>query len=43
MLHYNIFHLVLTLFMLLPILSSFESSNGTVRTGIVLNGRSITT
>lgn len=38
MLHLNILHLVLNGWTLLPLLSAFELANGTVRTGIVLNG-----
>ncbi|CDO56157.1 similar to Saccharomyces cerevisiae YPL246C RBD2 Possible rhomboid protease [Geotrichum candidum] len=37
MLHLNLLHLGLNLWAFVPLLSSFELSNGTVRTGVVLN------
>lgn len=37
MLHLSLLHLCLNGWALLPLLSSFELQNGTVRTGIVLN------
>lgn len=37
MLHLSLLHLGLNCWALLPLLSSFELQNGTVRTGIVLN------
>jgi hypothetical protein len=37
MIHLSVFHLVLNIWALVPLLSAFELTNGTVRTGIVLN------
>jgi membrane associated rhomboid family serine protease len=37
MLHLNLLHLGLNLWAFVPLLSSFEVNNGTVRTGVVLN------
>jgi membrane associated rhomboid family serine protease len=37
LLHYNIFHLILSSYLLYPMLATFEKFNGTIRTGIVLN------
>lgn len=37
MLHLNLLHLGLNLWAFVPLLGSFEASNGTVRTGVVLN------
>lgn len=37
MLHLNVFHYIMNMWGLIPLLRTFELANGTVRTGVVLN------